>query len=129
MTSRLREALRDHAAAFRLATYKGKRSEWVFHHPTSLRTAKAGERIQTLRAAFAGATKRAKLPADLNQHDLRHRRVTTWLAEGKSPVLVQKAMGHADLQTTMRYTHLVSEDLLALVEPVDERKHRAVADG
>jgi hypothetical protein len=63
-----------------------------------------------MRGAFEGAVARAELPRELNQHDLRHRRVTTWLAAGKSPVLVQKAMGHADLQTTMRYTHLVSED-------------------
>lgn len=34
---------------------------------------------------------------------------------------MQRAMGHADLATTMGYTHLVDEDLLALVElPEDE---------
>jgi len=76
-----------------------------------------------------GAVKRAKLPADVNQHDLRHARCTWWLAAGKSPVLVQKAMGHSDLQTTMRYTHLVSEDLLALVEDPQERELRALAEG
>jgi site-specific recombinase XerD len=37
------------------------------------------------------------------------------LAEGKSPALVQKAMGHADLATTMGYAHLLDHDLLALV--------------
>lgn len=72
--------------------------------------------------------KRAKLPADLRQHDLRHRRVTTWLAEGKSPALVQKAMGHADLATTMGYTHLVDDDLLALVDHDDERALKALAE-
>lgn len=81
-----------------------------------------------MRGAFAGAVKRAELPEDLNQHDLRHRRVTTWLAAGKSPVLVQKAMGHSDLQTTMKYTHLVSDDLLALVEDPEERALRELAD-
>ena len=116
MTVRLRDALRDHAATFRLATYDGERTPWVFHHTLTQRGAVAGERLQGLHRAFANAVKKAGLPTDLRQHDLRHRRVTTWLAEGKSPVLVQKAMGHADLATTMGYTHLVDEDLLALVE-------------
>ena len=129
LTSRLREDLRDHMATYRMRSYRGgKRSEWVFHHPTTRRTAIAGERIKSLRAAFAGAVKRTGLPGDLNQHDLRHRRVTTSLAAGQSPVLVQKAMGHSDLQTTMRYTHLVADDLLALVDTSNERELRALAD-
>ena len=96
MTVKLKDAAQAHMARYRLQTYKGERTNWVFHHPTARRTAVAGARIQSLRAAFAGAAQRAGLPADLNQHDLRHRRVTTWLAAGKSPVLVQKAMGHSD---------------------------------
>ena len=129
MTPRLRDAMRQHMADFRFAAYDGGRSEWIFHHLVSRRTAVAGNRVKSMRGAFAGAVKRAGLPEDLNQHDLRHRRVTTWLAAGKSPVLVQKAMGHSDLQTTMKYTHLVSEDLLALVEDPEERALRALADG
>ena len=31
---------------------------------------------------------------------------------------VKEAMGHADLRTTMGYTHLVRENLRSLVEPV-----------
>ena len=112
-----------------MVTYKGRRSEWVFHHTLTQRGAVAGERIQSLHRAFASAAKRAGLPEDLRQHDLRHRRVTTWLADGKSPVLVQKAMGHADLATTMGYTHLVDDDLLALVEHDEDRALRALGDG
>ncbi len=63
------------------------------------------------------AASRAKLPDGWVMHDLRHRRVTTWLAEGRSPVLVKEALGHADLRTTMGYTHLAKEHLRALVEP------------
>lgn len=32
MTPRLRQAMRDHFAEFRLASYKGKRPEYIFHH-------------------------------------------------------------------------------------------------
>ena len=126
---RLREALGDHAAAFRLAAYDGQRSPWVFHHTMTQRGAVAGHRLQSLHRAFATAAKRAGLPADLRQHDLRHRRVTTWLAEGKSPALVQKAMGHADLATTMVYTHLLDEHLLALVEDPSVEELREVVRG
>ena len=62
------------------------------------------------------AARRAKLPLDFNQHDLRHRRVTTWLAEGKNAVHVKEALGHADLATTMGYTHLAKEHLRGLVD-------------
>lgn len=66
---------------------------------------------------------------DLRQHDLSHRRVSTWLARGASPVLVQKAMGHADLATTMGYTHLLDDDFLALVENAEDRALKALAIG
>ena len=88
----------------------------MFHHTTTRRRAKAGQRIGVLRRAFQNAVKRAKLPADLHQHDLRHRRVTTWLAAGGDAVKVKEAMGDADLRTTMDYTHLVRENLRSLVD-------------
>ena len=118
MTPRLHKAMRDHFARFRFATYDGQRTPYVFHHVTTRRRAKAGQRIGVLRRAFEGAVSRAKLPADLHQHDLRHRRVTTWLAAGGDAVKVKEAMGHADLRTTMDYTHLVRDNLRSLVEPV-----------
>lgn len=76
----------------------------------------AGNRIQWLRRAFTNAVARAELPADLVRHDLRHRRVTTWLEEGKPAHKIQKAMGHSDLRTTMMYEHLLEsavDDLVA----------------
>jgi integrase len=121
MTLTLRAAMRGHFAKFRFATYGGRGSLWVFHHVSTRRHAKAGERLGHLRRAFENAVKRAGLPPDLHQHDLRHRRVTTWLADGADVAKVREAMGHADLRTTMGYTHLVRENLLSLVEPVEPR--------
>ena len=116
MTPRLRQAMREHFAGYRFASYDGRRTPWVFHHATTRRRAKAGDRIRVLRRAFEGAVERAKVPAELHQHDLRHRRVTTWLAAGGDAVKVKEAMGHADLRTTMDYTHLVRDNLRSLVE-------------
>jgi len=120
MTPRLRKALREHFARFRMATYDGKRSPWVFHHPYRRRRANAGERIGSLRRSFMAACERAEIPKEFHAHDLRHRRVTTWLAEGKSAVLVKEAVGHSDLKTTMGYTHLAKEHLRALVDEEPE---------
>jgi len=116
MTRRLRDAMRGHFARFRFARYNHGPSPWIFHHSVTRRHAKAGDRITKLRKSFYGAAKKAELPSDLRQHDLRHRRVTTWLAEGKPAHLVQKAMGHSDIRVTLGYSHLVADDLMQLVE-------------
>jgi len=115
LTPRLADALRDHAARYRLAIYHGARTPWVFHHTNTSRSARAGARIKRMRHGFDNAIERAGLP-EMRQHDLRHRRVTKWLAEGANPVLVKEAVGHASLATTMGYTHMAKEHLRALVE-------------
>lgn len=123
MTPRLRAAMREHMATHRLKTYRGERTPWVFHHELDRRHAKAGSRLTGLRRAFGSAVELAGLPTDLNQHDLRHRRVTTWLEDGHPAHIIQMALGHADLRTTMGYAHLTKNSLLQLVEdPADVRK-------
>ena len=117
MTPRLQRAMRDHFAAFRFAAYDGQRSPWVFHHSQSrVPVYGAGDRLKDMRAGFDKAVQRAELPKGFRRHDLRHRRVTTWLADGKSAAIVQEAMGHSDLRTTMGYKHLSREHLRCLVE-------------
>ena len=122
MTARLREAMRAHFAMFRFAAYDGARSQHVFHHTrTRPRFHDGGDRIKDLRGSFDAAVKLAKLPKGFRRHDLRHRRVTTWLGEGKPVAIVQEAMGHSDLKTTMGYKHLEKEHLRTLVENESEK--------
>jgi len=94
-------------ATYQLRTYNGERTPWVFRHELDRRHVKAEARLGGFRRAFAGAVKQAALPADLVQHDLRHRRVTEWLRQGHPAHKVQKAMGHSDLRTTLHYEHMV----------------------
>ncbi len=108
MTRRLASAMREHFAQYRFAQYDGESTPWVLHHEFTRRHHEAGARIRSLHAAFQSAAKHAKLPAGLHQHDLRHRRVTEWLAGGQSPVTVMHAMGHSDIKTTMGYYRFVS---------------------
>lgn len=129
MTPRLRKAMREHFARARFAVYDGRRTRWLFHHTTSREPHyKAGDRLKDPRNAFDSAAERAKLPDAFLRHDLRHRRVTTWLADGQSAALVQEAMGHSDLRTTMGYKHLAREHLRALVEE-DEAPAEAAERG
>jgi len=116
MTDRLVRAVAKHTLQFQSQSYHGRRSDWVLHHVEDRRTARAGNRIGSLRTSFKAACRRADLPDGFVRHDLRHRRVTVWLAEGKNPVHVKEAVGHADLATTMRYTHLSREHLRSLVD-------------
>lgn len=133
MTLRLQLAMREHLAAYRNRPYTNGPSPWVFHHFLTQRHHKAGDRVKTFYDAIKGAAKRAGLPPEFRPHDLRHRRVTTWIAEGKDVTLIKEAVGHADLRTTMGYTHLAKEHLRALVEerkpaparPVLHRDHGA----
>ena len=89
----------------------------MFHHVYNRRRAKAGERIGSLRRGLEAALDRAELDSDrINQHDLRHTRCTRWLAEGKPAHVVQRAMGHAQIRTTMGYYDFTDQHLTALVD-------------
>ena len=116
MTNRLHTAMRGHFARYHFNQYGPDQSKWIFHHVLNRGRAKAGDRLASLRRSFEKAREAAGLPSNFQQHDLRHRRITTWLAEEKHPVHVREAVGHANLQTTMRYTHLAKEHLRSLVD-------------
>jgi len=109
MTKRLADAFRAYREA-----HGGK--GWLFAHPTAARKHLRGARIASMRKGLAAAARRAGIDAAWHPHDLRHRRVTTWLEAGGDVVKVKEAMGHADLRTTMGYAHLVRGQLRSLVD-------------
>jgi integrase/recombinase XerD len=55
--------------------------------------------------------RKAGIPKDVHPHTLRHTFATDLYRQTKDIRLVQKALGHADVSTTMIYTHIVDEDL------------------
>lgn len=61
------------------------------------------------------ARKKAKLP-DLRIHDLRHSAASFMINAGIDLYAVGRILGHADHQSTMRYSHLADDTLLAAVE-------------
>src|SRR5207249_3784533 len=117
MSKRLRAALDAHVKQYGHATYDGVRSPWVFHYTeTRGRHHVAGARLTSVRSSFKRAAKRAGISREFCQHDLRHRRATAWLAQGKGLALVQQALGHSSAKMTERYTHLLPEHLKVLVD-------------
>lgn len=63
-----------------------------------------------LRGQFEKACKELGLE-DFHFHDLRHTHAT-WLGRsGANIQIIQKALGHTQITTTMRYTHVVNQDV------------------
>lgn len=113
LSSQALNALRDHGASFR---FVAPHSAYVFKHLRRSRDAEPGQRIERVYRGLKAAARRAKLE-DFRPHDLRHSFTTAKLAAGVPAQLLMRYVGHTDLATTLRYAHLVSEHLRAVVEP------------
>lgn len=93
-------------------------STWLF--PT--RTAKKTSPRSVRRTVKTYAHKAAIVNADeISPHTLRHTFATRLLRRSGNIRMVQKALGHSDLSTTMLYTHIVDDEL------EDAMKNMAVA--
>ena len=63
-----------------------------------------GDRWRDPRGPFKKGQKAAGIEW-VGFHDLRHYRATQWVKTGVDLVTVKELLGHADIQTTMRYAH------------------------
>lgn len=68
-----------------------------------------------LKTAWDWVRREAGMP-DLRLHDLRHSAASFMINAGINLFAVGKVLGHADHQSTMRYSHLADDTLLAAVE-------------
>lgn len=65
------------------------------------------------------------LPADLRFHDLRHDFATKLLRTTKNLRLVQKALGHSKIETTIRYAHVLDEEVAAGMEEAAKSRKKS----
>ena len=86
-----------------------------------LRTARLLRRLRLRRL-------RVLLP-DLHWHDLRHTFATRWLRDRGPIARLQQVLGHSTITQTMRYAHLVTEDLHEAQRAIDavRQKRKVVA--
>lgn len=83
--------------------------------PYLLPNPKTRKPYTTIKRAWATARAAAKL-GDFHLHDLRHSAASFMINGGIDLFTVGRVLGHADHQSTMRYSHLANDTLLAAVE-------------
>jgi len=95
---------------------------WLVPNPETLKP------FVTLKRAWDTARTAAGLP-DLRIHDLRHSAASFMINAGVDLFAVGKVLGHADHKSTMRYSHLANDTLLAAVEAGAAKMKGAGAHG
>ncbi len=81
------------------------------HEPLSTRT---------LQIVFAEATEKAGITKRAGIHTLRHSFATHLLEGGTDIRYIQALLGHTDIRTTQRYTHVSSEAIGQIRSPLDD---------
>ncbi len=71
--------------------------------------------LTTIKHGWQAAREAAGLET-LRIHDLRHSAASAWINNGVGLATVGKLLGHADLASTSRYSHLADDTLMAAVE-------------
>ena len=74
---------------------------------------------ETLQRAVKEAVRRAKIGKPVGCHTFRHAFATHLLDSGHNIRVVQELMRHKDVETTMIYTHVMSNSLAAVRSPAD----------
>jgi len=102
--------------------------EWQFvfpakalaHDPENGEVRRHHVNQSNLQKAVRRAKERAEIHKRVTTHTLRHSFATHLLESGTNIRVVQKLLGHADVKTTEIYTHVLQQNLAAVVSPLDQ---------
>lgn len=95
---RLEVPLNETAVEIVIAKQAVKHGPYVFYNPVT------GDRFYDLKLGFKAILKRAALPG-ITWHTLRHTFASRLTRSGVDLVTVKELLGHATINTTMRYAH------------------------
>jgi site-specific recombinase XerD len=75
--------------------------------------------IRSAQHIFDKALRCAEIPKKISIHSLRHTFATHLLESGTDIRYIQTLLGHANLRTTERYTHVARRNVLSIKSPLD----------
>jgi site-specific recombinase XerD len=85
-----------------------------------------GERLTQIPNRFHDIAKRAKVA--FRCHDLRHRFASVFLQQTGDLAVLQMVLGHRSISMTLRYAHLLTDNLYASVAKLGTKSDTTTAD-
>ena len=75
--------------------------------------------IRSAQSVFSNAMKKANINKVVGIHGLRHSFATHLLERGTDITYIQQLLGHNDIKTTLRYTHVTKKNIQNIKSPLD----------